>query len=88
MVTFELDYTQFLVAADITEEAINYAIKANETLGGFVENDENGLTFAEVRDPKLYSVADVDFDILKEIIQRKDWLLCKELNEPVIIYTN
>lgn len=87
MVTFEPDYTQFLVDANtynlncgydhVRDEAIALAIEAhieyqNKEFGGF--NDE--IILEEVLEKRNYSVADIDMEILLEIIKRNDWYPC------------
>ena len=83
MVTFEPDYTQFLIEADNREKAIDYAIKANKEYDRY---DEDLLEDIENR--SNYFVGDVEFEDLKYIIQRNDWLICKRLEEPVIVFTS
>lgn len=84
LVTFDLDYTQFLVNADtynldssfdcVKKEAIDLAIKAhidyaNHEFGGFDENP----SLSEAMDRDNYSVVNVDMEMLLDIIKRNDW---------------
>lgn len=66
LVTWEGDLTQFLVEASSDEEAINKAIKANLEIS-YDEDD-----FDYINDFYTYTVNDVDFDLLCEIIKRND----------------
>lgn len=69
MVTWDGDLTQFLVEAETIEEAISKAIYANKEFDRFYEPSYN----PDVIDPTLYTVDDVDFNLLCEIIERNDW---------------
>ena len=83
MVTFETDLTQFLVEADNRLEAIKKAVKAN-----LIYDAADGDILDDINDYNNYTVADIDFEILQQIVQRNDWLICYKLKEPVIIFTN
>lgn len=68
LVTWEGDLTQFLVEADTNAEAIKKAMESNLLIG---EVDDE--IFDDVKDATAYTVEDVDFDLLCEIIERNDW---------------
>ena len=68
MVTWDGDLTQFLVEAETNEEAISKAIYANKEFDRYCRSDNPDIT-----DPTLYTVDDVDFNLLCEIIERNDW---------------
>ena len=70
MVTWEGDLTQFLVDAIDDKEAIRMAIEANVEFDKYC--GENG-TSKDLYDESAYTVDDVDFDLLCEIIERNDW---------------
>ena len=85
-VTFNSDQEQFLV--DVSEAvsdndanalAVKAAIRANKKIGDFNEPEWN----AEMEDESLYSIEDVDFSMLYEIILRDDVLF---LDEDVIVF--
>lgn len=69
LVTFECDLTQFLVEANLWDDAIDIAIEANLDLGGF---SGDGLTIDGARDKANYTVEDVDFNLLHELFLRTD----------------
>ena len=68
MVTWGGDLTQFLVEAATNEEAIEKAIIANKEFDKFCGSDN-----PEVDDVACYTVDNVSFDLLCEIIERDDW---------------
>lgn len=68
LVTWEGDFTQFLVEASSDEEAINKAIKANLE----ITYDEDDFDY--INDFYTYTIDDVDFDLLCEILNRTDKL--------------
>lgn len=70
LVTFNKDQEQFLVNAIGNNTAIQLAIDANKKIGSF----DNPEWDAEVENESLYTVEDVDFGMLCEIIKRNDWL--------------
>lgn len=87
LVTFDLDYTQFLVNANtynlgyewdcVRDEAIEMAIKAHieyakDQFGGF----DDCPTLEEAMDKENYSVDAVDMAMLLELIRREDWYPC------------
>ena len=74
LVTFMDDQEQFLVNALRVNTAIELAIEANMKIGGLADDENNGLTEKEVRDINNYTVEDVGFNLLCEIIKRDDWL--------------
>ncbi len=93
LITFELDDTQFLVnvtgidPADVNRKAIDEAIKANFEVGGLIdEEDYSGITKKDAANPQNYSVEDVDWDLLRGIIQREDWGCLK--NSDVMYFSN
>lgn len=69
MVTWDGDLTQFLVEAETNDEAISKAIYANKEFDRFCGSDNPDVT-----DPTPYTVDDVDFDLLCEIVERNDWV--------------
>ena len=70
MVTFDIDYTQFLVDAENYEKAIDLAIEANRKYGPYDDNLE-----ADIEDRTNYSIDEVvDMDYLGEIMRRDDYL--------------
>lgn len=68
LVTWECDLTQFLVEAETNDEAIRKAIEANKEYDRFCGSD-----IPEIDDATSYTVDDVNFDLLCEIIEREDW---------------
>lgn len=68
LVTWEGDLTQFLVEAETNDEAIRKATEANKEFDRFCGSDTS-----EIDDATSYTVDDVNFDLLCEIIERKDW---------------
>ena len=68
LVTFDIDLTQFLVNAETTVEAIEKAHEANRLIGGIDGYDMEGIRYQD------YTVEDVDWDLLREILARKDCL--------------
>ena len=68
MVTWDLDYMQFLVNADTNEDAINRAIGINLSYAPI--DDE--IQFEDINDPTTYSVDDVDYKFLTELFERRD----------------
>ena len=68
MVTWEGDLTQFLVEAATNEEAIEKAIIANKEFDKYCGSDN-----PEIDDVTCYTVDNVSFDLLCEIIERNDW---------------
>ena len=96
LVTFDLDYTQFLVNADtynldlswdcVKEEAIDLAIEAhidyaNHEFDGFDENP----SLDEAMDRDNYSVVEVNMEMLLEIIKRNDW--CSRLYGDAVVFS-
>lgn len=77
-VTWDLDFTQFLVEADNDTEAIKKSIEAHEKYdednwGKRDPDDEEDAIFLEdMHDPSTYSVDPVDFKLLDEIIKYRD----------------
>lgn len=67
LVTWDGDLTQFLVEAETNLDAIWKAIEANLKLG-----DCDG-TDSDIHDSTTYSVEDVDFKLLGELFNRKDF---------------
>lgn len=73
-VTFEIDFTQFLVNANNDVDPIEEAIRANIQIGGFEDDPDDGLTLEEVKNKANYTVIDVeDMMDLYMIIRRTDW---------------
>ena len=77
MVTWELDLTQFFVEADNETDAIEKAIKAHlaydENISFRDADDLDDAVFiSDMKDKTTYEVEPVDFDLLCEIIERKD----------------
>lgn len=68
MVTFIIDNTQFLVDADTTKEAIEFAIEANREIG---EMDDDPECIDKVDN---YEVEDIDFEDLRWIFRRDDYM--------------
>ena len=68
MVTWDGDLTQFLVEAETNDEAICKAIEANKEFDRWLGSDD-----PDVDDINCYTVDDVDFNLLCEIIERNDW---------------
>ena len=68
LITWEGDLTQFLVEADTDVKAIRKALEANLMLG-----DCDGAE-SEMHDLTSYTVEDVDFNLLAEILMRTDCL--------------
>lgn len=68
MVTFIIDNTQFLVDADTTKEAIEFAIEANREIG---EVDDDLGCIDKVDN---YEVEDIDFESLRWIFRRDDYM--------------
>ena len=81
LVTFDGDLTQFLVEADNKLEAIKQAVEANLHLG-------NEGFDSYIHDLTLYTVEDVDFDLLKELIKRQDWIMSKNNSFSAVIFTD
>ena len=81
MVTWEGDFTQFLVNADTDSEAIAKSIKANFKYCSPGDDDENEVE-KNMRDPTTYSVEDVNFDLLCEIFERTD--ICGKYEDAVV----
>ena len=69
LVTWEGDLIQFLVEADTNLEAIRKAVEANLWLGDCDEEIEENI-----HDLTTYKVEDVDFNLLREIFQRTDYI--------------
>lgn len=78
LVTWEGDFTQFLVEASSDEEAINKAIKANLE----ITYDEDDFDY--INDFYTYTIDDVDFDLLCEILNRTDKL--GKLGEALVFF--
>ena len=80
LVTYELDLTQFLMEVSSDEEAVAKAIKANVSIEPtFTEyEDLTAMTKEE-----NYTVKDVDFSLLTEILKRND---IYEIKNDVVIY--
>jgi len=70
MITWEGDLTQFLVDAIDDKDAISMAIEANVALDKYCGGNETG---EDLLDESTYTVDDVDFDLLCEIVERDDW---------------
>ena len=70
LVTFEGDNTQFLVNAEHKNEAIAYANEANIQVGEMYDSDYDLHNFKD----EWYTVEDVDWNLLREIIRRDDYL--------------
>ena len=73
MVTFDLDYSQFLVDAENIDEAIDLAIEANKSdlLGHW---DPMGIPESEMNARENYFIDDVvDMNFLGEIFGREDY---------------
>ena len=71
LVTWDGDFTQFLVEAETEDEAIEKSIKANWKYGD-PGGDDCGLVARDIDDPTTYTVEDVDFSLLSEIFRRED----------------
>ena len=71
MVTYEGNLTQFLVNTSSNDEAIQMAIKANKSnlLGPYDDEDEENM-----QNPALYTIDDVDMNLLGEIMRRDDYV--------------
>lgn len=78
LVTWEGDLTQFLVEASSDEEAINKAIKANLEIA-YDEED-----FDYINDFYTYTIDDVGFDLLCEILKRID--IVGKLGEALVFF--
>lgn len=76
LVTFNLDYTQFLVDSNITSKAIDLAVEANqsELCGPLAQTSDYGLTIEETEDITNYTVEDVDMKMLGNICKRDDYV--------------
>ena len=72
MVTWDGDLTQFLVEAETNDEAISKAIYANKECDRYLKS--NDPDDPDITDPTSYTVDDVDFDLLCEIVERSDWV--------------
>lgn len=73
MVTWDLDFTQFLLEADTESEAIQKAIKVNKKLEHINEDwlpscIDMGKTEEIMEDTNMYSIVSVDMALLAEII--------------------
>ena len=74
IVTYDLDYTQFLVDAKNESEAIDLAIEQNinEAFLGKWDNEEDAIA---MHDHTNYTVEPInDFDLICNLIKRDDWL--------------
>lgn len=70
MVTWQGDLTQFLVDAIDDDEAIGKAIEANVKFDKYCGENKTG---EDLYDKSTYTIDDVDFDLLCEIVERNDW---------------
>lgn len=67
-ITFEPDYTQFIVNTETDANAIKQAIEANLTYDNYDEEFEK-----DIRDKSNYNVEDIDsMNFLADIINRND----------------
>lgn len=84
LVTFDLDYTQFLVNEENGINVINLAIEANrsDVCGPLSESSDYGLTKEEVEDIANYTVEEVDMEMLAAVCLRDDYIGC--VNEVII----
>lgn len=77
LITYDLDYSQFLVNANNTSEALDLAVEQNLSevfLGSYGDDESNEL---EIKNKTNYTIESVnDFEFLCEIIKREDWLGC------------
>lgn len=70
MVTFDIDYTQFLVDAENHEKAIDLAMEANRKYGPYDDNLE-----VDIEDRTNYSIDEVvDMDFLGELMKKDNYL--------------
>lgn len=83
LVTFELDYSQFLVNAKNIEEAIAQAIKANKgkLLGDWSPEERPEEVIEDCTNYDTYHVDDMN--ILYDIIKRDDWV---GVDDNVIVF--
>lgn len=72
-ITWEGDLTQFLVSAENKDKAIQYAIEANKEIGW---DEDEDVKYIENIDS--YEVEDVDFEILKNLAKRTDYMFSME----------
>ena len=75
LITYDLDYSQFLVNANNTSEALDLAIEQNLSevfLGSYGDDESDEL---EIKNKTNYTIEPVnDFEFFCEIIKRNDWL--------------
>ena len=79
LVTFETDLTQFLVDAELRDEAIDIAIESNKLVGDCSEIHN------EIEDRSLYTVENVDFALLNGLLIRND---CLGMFSNAIVFTD
>ena len=70
MVTFDIDYTHFLVDAENHEKAIDLAMEANRKYEPYADNFDG-----VIKDRANYSIDEVvDMDFLGELMKRDDYV--------------
>ena len=83
LVTFEIDYTQFLVDEIDNDKALEAAIEANKSnfLGDW---DPEEITETGMFDPGNYTIEEVnDMNMLAEIVRRDDY--CGIINGVIVL---
>lgn len=78
LITWEGDFTQFLVSAEDKDKAIQYAIEANKEIGW--DEDED---FKYIENIDSYEIEEAGFETLKELVKRTDYMFS---TENVIVY--
>ena len=83
LVTFEIDYTQFLVDEIDNDKAIEAAIEVNKSYF-FGEWDLEEITETEMFDSGNYTIEEVnDMNMLAEIVRRNDY--CGIINGVIVL---
>lgn len=77
-ITWEGDLTQFLAEGETKEEAVKYAIEANKEIGPIWDHDAEEDNYKDIEDASSYEVEDVDFELLRNLAKRTDYMFSME----------